>query len=195
MERPLRAGLGVGLLLACGGLASGQTEYRLSEHLGFGWTNELISFSVTFPANACKALRLVMADEKPVVFQAPAEGTTRHADGSIAAARVYVKTDLAPDQTIVFRALDDQAAGKATPAVVGSVVGIEEKNQRVTLESGPVGVRLPLGEFTKDIPSPYQRTITELGIGCRRPACAAGRDRWPEANPHNPSCASKGGCG
>lgn len=153
-------GLGIGacvaLALGCSSLAWGQATYRLAEHLCQQWTNELISFPVTFPEKACKEIRIVSADGRPAVFQTPAEEIVRYPDGSIKVARVFVKTDLAPEQTIIFHAQDDQVANKASSAVAGPGVSIVEGKGQVTLESGPVGVKLPLGEFTQDIPAPYQ---------------------------------------
>jgi hypothetical protein len=130
------------------------TNYRLSEHLGMTWTDELISFPVDFPAKACKEIRVVTADDTPVVFQAT--DVERYPDKSVKSARVYVKTSLASGQTIIFRALDDNAVKGVTPAKAVTTIRITEKRGQVTLEHGLVGVKLPIGRFTKDIPAPYQ---------------------------------------
>ncbi|MHB9023004.1 MAG: hypothetical protein ACYC7E_02355 [Armatimonadota bacterium] len=144
------------LLVLANVILPAATEYRLTEHLDLHWTGELISFPATFLTKVCKDIRVVTADDRPVVFQTPSEEVVRYPDGSIKAARVYVKTDLAPAQTIVFRALKDQEARKVTPAKMADDLRIVEGNGQVALETGPVGVRLPLGEFTRDIPAPYQ---------------------------------------
>ena len=97
-KQVLSVGAILAVLLECCGLAWGQAEYRLAEHLGCGWTDELISFPVKFPEKACRDIRAVTADAVPVVFQTPAAEIVRHPDGSVASARVYVKTNLAPSR-------------------------------------------------------------------------------------------------
>ena len=52
MTRRFLLAANVALALGCNGLASAQAEYRLAEHLGYAWTNELISFPVAFPEQA-----------------------------------------------------------------------------------------------------------------------------------------------
>lgn len=132
-------------------------EYRLSEYLGQRWTGETISFPVRFEPGDCREVSAVTADGMPVVFQAPAADVKRHADGSLAAARIFLTTDLAPGQTIVFRALADRdAPAERAPRAV-EPVRVTEDGNRVTLETARAGVRLPLGEFEGDaLPGPYQ---------------------------------------
>ncbi len=132
------------------------SDYRLVEHLGMQWQDELISFPVQFPPGTCRQLRVVTVEGKPVVFQVPAQQLTKHPDGSLASAQIYVKADLAPHQTIVFRALNDQEARNLTPAPAAADLSVTEGKGQVTLTTGPVGVRLPLGEFTQEVPGPYQ---------------------------------------
>jgi len=142
--------------LGLSGSAWGAAQYRLSEHLGHAWTDELVSFPVGFAPGQCQAIVRVTANGKPVRFQVPSAELSRHPDGSIASAKVYVITDLAPKQEIVFRALSRK---EAEPAVLPPTdLRITEGQGLVTIETAAAGVRLPLGEFTEPnrIPAPYQ---------------------------------------
>ena len=85
------------LLVTTAGIAGAAGEYQLVESLGHQWTAELISFPVSFAAGQCPEIRSVTADEAAVPFQTA--DVTRHPDGSVATARVYVLTDLGPKQT------------------------------------------------------------------------------------------------
>jgi hypothetical protein len=141
-----------------GSFAQASSDYRLHDCLGQRWTGELISFPVSFVSGTCRQLSVVTADGEPVAFQVSENSIQRHADGSIAGAQVHVKTDLAPFQTIVFRALDDREARNTIPAKLTTDLRVSEDKETVKLETGPVGVRMPLGEFTAPnaIPAPYQ---------------------------------------
>lgn len=153
------------LLVTTAGIAGAAGEYQLVESLGHQWTAELISFPVSFAAGQCPEIRSVTADEAAVPFQTA--DVTRHPDGSVATARVYVLTDLGPKQTLVFRALPLEPAAALPAPDLRVTPGTGE----VALETAAGGIRLPLGEFAApQIPGPYKgfRLTSGRWIGSSR---------------------------
>ncbi|MHB9025989.1 MAG: hypothetical protein ACYC7E_17760 [Armatimonadota bacterium] len=138
------------LALSVAGIARADTQYRLTESLGHHWTAELISFPVTFKAGERFHVASVTADSKLVHFQVG--DIARHPDGSVAAAQVYVFTDLTPKQSILFR-----TSGAAKDADLPKTdLRVSKGNGQVTLETTAGGVKLPLGEFAApQVPAPY----------------------------------------
>ncbi|MHB9132942.1 MAG: hypothetical protein ACYDBB_17895 [Armatimonadota bacterium] len=133
-------------------LAAPVAEYRLSERLGHQWTQELISFPVEFTTGECRDITRVTADEQAVPFQVPAAELIRHPDGSVQRAKVYVLVNLAPKQTMMFRVTGSRKVLDA-PA---TDLKVSAENGIAMLENAVVGVKLPVGEFTQNIPAPYQ---------------------------------------
>ncbi len=127
-------------------------EYRLVERLGHSWTDEPLRFELHFPEGAGREIVAVTANDAPVVFQT--EGEERHADGSLATARIHTLADLPAGGELVFRALTDPGAAPAA-APAARPLEVHEDDGLVTLATATAGLRLPLGVFTADIPTPF----------------------------------------
>jgi len=159
-------------LVGVGANASGAAPYRLTEYLGHSWQDELICFPVEFHPGECRRIVRVTADGKAVHFQVPSAELSQRPDGSIASAKVYIITDLAPKQEITFGVVSDKNHVKLAAVLPATDLRITEGDELVTIETASAGVRLPLGRFNGPgrIPAPYQgfRLTTGRWVGTSR---------------------------
>lgn len=112
-------------------------EFRAVEHLGIDWPRTMVTYRVKFPPGRVRPgrVRLVGPDAAERRFQL--WRVKKHADGSIASARISFLAALAKDGEYCYRLL----AGR--PAKFKAHVAVHRNKDAVVLDNGIAACRLP----------------------------------------------------
>jgi hypothetical protein len=161
---------------------TGHTErdltIRLKDHLAHRWTDELLTYRLSFETGTIRPGRLNLFDEKGNSIPIQVTEAKLNKDGSLASASVsFVLSELPVNGERTFRL----TSGSKTPAYKTDL-SVKEKGGILELTTSKAGVRLLAGARRFDPPLPAESAPAPIQAIRLRSGAWVGRTWWEAEN-------------